>query len=149
MNLAQVKFLVAVQRLAGEIRVGSASGVAITDETTGIAAVLGIVLMLLILPVTRSFSKRTPPAAGSAEATTPPVVEAVASATPFEDSERATRLYASLPAISPSTSMPRSMVSKLAAYDMRKCVSRRLKMLPGITSRLRSIAASTNAVSDA
>ncbi len=33
-----------------------------------------------------------------------------------------------------STSTPRSSVASLAAYETRKCVSLRLKMLPGMIS---------------
>ena len=37
--------------------------------------------------------------------------------------------------------MPRSSVASSAAYERRKCVSRRLKILPGMISSCRSIAA--------
>ena len=45
-----------------------------------------------------------------------------------------------------STSNPRSIVSSFAAYEIRKCVSRPLKMLPGIISSWLSIAFLTNCV---
>ena len=42
--------------------------------------------------------------------------------------------------------MPRSIVSSVAAYEMRKCVSARLKILPGMINSSRAIARSTNSL---
>ncbi len=49
-------------------------------------------------------------------------------------------------ASSSSTVMPLSIVSSLAAYEMRKCVSRRLKMMPGMIKSSREIASATNSL---
>src|SRR5262245_60363468 len=44
------------------------------------------------------------------------------------------------------TSQPRSSVRCSAAYEIRKCVSRELKTLPGMMSRLLRIASATNSL---